>query len=184
MGGPAMISSVLVYVGVMILFIAAFLLWLTREEDIDRVSREGLADPRASEPRDTPVRVQIVSRIFSQEDRQFILLTRSPRLRRMYRKERSRVALHWVRGISSDINRIMRAHRLGSRQSQNLQVGTEMNLLLQYLKLRFLCGLMILMIKALGPHALGDIAVRVNDLYLGVSRLDAVGGPVAITGGR
>jgi hypothetical protein len=182
MGGQAMISAVFIYLGVVMFFIGAFLLWLPRQDEMDHVSKNGLTEPSVSEPRDTPTRVQIVSRIFSREDRQFILLTHSPRLCRMYRKERSQVALHWVLGISSDVNRIMRAHRLGSRQSRNLEVGAETNILLQYLKLRFLCGLLILMIKALGPHALGDIAIRVNNLYLGIGRLGSVGNPVAITG--
>ena len=65
----------------------------------------------------------------------------------------------------------MRAHRLNSRQSQDLEVATEASLLLQYLNLRLVFGLLGLLIRAFGPHALGDLAAHASELYQRIGRV-------------
>jgi hypothetical protein len=107
----------------------------------------------------------LATRIFSQKDREFIGLTRSPRLRRLYLEERRKVALHWVRRTSREVNQIMHNHRLSSRQSVNLDVTAEVKLFLQYLELRFLCGMLLLLIQLFGPHALVNLAAHAGELY-------------------
>jgi hypothetical protein len=78
--------------------------------------------------------------------------------------------LHWVRQTSREVSKIMRTHRLTSRQSRNLNVGTEADLLIQYLKLQILCGLLIFLIEVFGPHALNDLATYAGELYQRIGR--------------
>jgi hypothetical protein len=113
---------------------------------------------------------ELASRIFSQKDREFILLMRSSRLQRLYLEERRKVALHWVRRISREVSQIMRNHRLRSRQSSNLNVTVEMKLFFLYLELRFLCGMLLLLIQLFGPHALLNLAARTGELYQQIGR--------------
>jgi hypothetical protein len=108
---------------------------------------------------------ELAVRIFSRRDSEFIERTRSPRLQRLYRAERRRVASHWVRQTSREVSRIMRLHRLRSRHSANLNVAAEGKLFLQYIELRLLCGLLLLSIQLFGPHALASLASQAGMLY-------------------
>lgn len=126
---------------------------------------------------------QIVRTIFSEDDREFISRMGSTRLLRIYQEERRRVALHWVRRISRQVGRIMRTHRLNSRQSQNLHVTAEANLFFQYLRLRFLCGLLLFLIYLFGPHAIQNLAFYAGELYqrVGSALSDAGGAASRVT---
>jgi hypothetical protein len=108
---------------------------------------------------------ELVVRIFSPNDREFILLTHSPRLQRLYKEERRKVAIDWVRRISREVGRIMSNHRLRSRQSPNMDVVAETKLFCQYLELRFLCGMLLFLVHLFGPHALLDLASSAGQLF-------------------
>jgi hypothetical protein len=108
---------------------------------------------------------ELAVRIFSPRDSEFIDLTRSPRLQRLYLAERRRVASHWVRQTSREVSRIMRQHRLSSRHSTNLNVAAEARLFFQYVELRLVCGMLFLSIELFGPHALASLATQAGMLY-------------------
>jgi hypothetical protein len=108
---------------------------------------------------------ELATRIFSPRDRDFIQLTRSARLERLYLAERKKVASHWVQQISSDVSRIMSEHRLRSRHSPNLSVGAETKLSWQYLELKLVCASLLLFIQIFGPHALVELASQAGALY-------------------
>lgn len=127
--------------------------------------------PCPGESREVRLPPELVVRIFSREDRDYIFRMRSLRLQRIYKVERRQVALHWVRRTSREAQRIMRAHRLNSRQSRDLEVATEASLLFQYLNLRLVFGLLGLLIRAFGPHALGDLAAHASELYQRIGRI-------------
>jgi len=121
---------------------------------------------------------ELAIRIFSQKDREFILRTRSSRLQRLYREERRKVALYWVRRTSRDVSQIMRNHRLRSRQSSNLNVAVEMKLVFLYVQLRFLCGILLVLIQLLGPHVPVNLAARAGELYQRIGRALSEAGAV------
>jgi len=158
------------------LFVAALLLWLTRDEDnVEGDGEERPLDATSTNLPDGRPRAEIVFRVFSSVDQEFIAHLDSPRLRRMYQQERRKVALHWVVRTSRDVTRIMTAHRLASRQTHNLDVRTETKLFLQYLRLRLICALLILLIKSFGPHFLSNLAAHACELYRGMGRVLAEG---------
>jgi hypothetical protein len=168
MDGPVMTSTPLLIA--LAFFFTALLLWLTRDEDTmaeDEAPTDALVETGFP---DGKPRAEIVFRVFSAEDQKFIYHLQSPRLRRMYQQERRKVALHWVVRTARDVKKIMQAHRLASRESQNLDVRTETKLLLQYLRLRLTCALLILLIKSFGPHFLIDLAAHASELYRGIGR--------------
>lgn len=152
------------FVAVAVFLVVLFLLsgWHEKNEDLATVTKRkwgrlGSAD--VLQP------AELVLRIFSPKDREFIELTHSPRLQRLYQEERRKVALHWVRRTSREVSRIMRHHRLSARYSHNVNVAAETKLFCQYLELRFLCGALVFLIQLLGPHALVDLASYTGELY-------------------
>jgi hypothetical protein len=160
-GSLMMSATIFVAFGILLVFV---LLLIARRKDVEERECERAAAPAQRECRDIVQRPELVLRIFSREDREFVLQMRSPRLQRMYKEERRKVALHWVRKTSREVRMIMRTHRLISRLSRNLDAAAEAKLLWQYLELQFICGLLVLFIETFGPHALHDLASYAGEL--------------------
>ncbi|HUL17280.1 MAG TPA: hypothetical protein VLV88_14880 [Terriglobales bacterium] len=107
---------------------------------------------------------EIVHRIFSRQDRKFIREFDSPRLRRLYSKERKQIARDWIRMTSRGIRKIMRDHLRATRASRNLELSGELFLLGRYVQLRCLCGLLALSSLLVGPGVLQEIALYACNL--------------------
>ena len=164
-------------------FLALLLLLSTRDEDdkdydatVTR-KRDRLGSAHALPP------AELALRIFSPKDREFIRLTHSPRLERLFHKERRKVAVHWVRQTSREVSTIMRHHRLNSRYSRNMNVAAETKLFGQYLELRLLCGVLLLLIRLFGPHALSNLASYAGKIYEQLGRAMPDAGPATHYGG-
>lgn len=160
-------------------FFVALLLLSNRRDQLEEVEApEGSGQQTHNRFRSVPAfpPAELAVRIFSPDDREFIARTRSPRLQRLYKEERRKVALQWVRYTSREVSRIMRNHRLGARQSTNLNVAAETKLFCQYVELRFLCAMLLLLTRLFGPHALMDVASYAGELYqrLGRAMTDGV----------
>lgn len=145
--------------------IAAFLTLLVQ------VSHEGESHPiqraigsRHSKVSESRLITDLVRRIFSPEDLDFVSQEGSRRLRRFFEMERRKVALHWVQSISQDAMQIMRFHRLASRRTKQLQPSLEVKLILYYLELRFVCAGLGLLIFIFDPHSLGMVAAHVGQM--------------------
>ena len=163
-----MISTlILITIAIFLIFL---LLMIWRRGKVDEQELLELGDIIQHESKHALPPSQLISRIFSREDQQFISQLRSPQLQRIYQVERQKVALYWVRRTSHEIGRIMLNHRLTSRRSQDLVVANEAKLLFKYLELRLICGLLIFLIGIFGPHALNDLASHANDLYQSIGR--------------
>lgn len=159
----------LAFVAAAALFV--FLLLLSaRDENGDDLPATSMRNRNRLGAGDALRPAELAFRIFSTKDREFIRLTRSTRLERLYREERRRVALHWVRRTSREVRAIMRHHRLNSRHSQNVNVAAEAKLFGQYMELRFLCAGLVLLIRLFGPHALADLASYAGELHERVGR--------------
>ena len=112
-----------------------------------------------------------IQRIFSREDQKFVDRLGSERLRQVYRAERTRVALFWVRSIANDVRLVMREHRLAAATKENLQARRELQLLLQYVEFQVLCAVLVFAIRVLGPHAPGDMATRIMHVSQGIGKV-------------
>jgi len=163
MGGSSMMPA-LAFVAVAA-FLVVLLLLSPREEKDEGLATAAPRNRNRLGSADALPPAELVLRIFSPKDREFIRLTYSRRLQRLYQEERRKVALHWVRRTSHEVNTIMRHHRLNSRYSQNVNVAAEAKLFGQYLELRILCGALLFLIQLFGPHALADLASYASELY-------------------
>jgi hypothetical protein len=107
---------------------------------------------------------EIVSQIFSANDLNFILGFESPDLERLFHRERTAVALHWIQETSAIISRIMRGHLEASRLSADLEIVMEARILLQYARLKLNCGILFVLISVLGPQRLAGMALHAGRL--------------------
>jgi hypothetical protein len=138
-----------------------------------RASRDLDEPPLARSEEDTtePCPEEFVLRIFSRADWDFVRGVRCAGIERLYGRERRRVALVWVRQISAMTRRIMRGHAEAARQSKNLQVSMEINILTQYLRLMAVCAILSMAIQIVGPLWLGGLAHFAQGLSQRVAKL-------------
>jgi hypothetical protein len=107
---------------------------------------------------------ELVPRIFSRQDSEFVSATRSPQLQRLFRRDRKAVALLWIQQTSAAIQRIMREHKQVSRSARDLDFSTEVKLVSQYASLMLICGVLYLVIQVAGPMRLLALAVYADSL--------------------
>jgi hypothetical protein len=160
--------ELLVFAGMPILLL--LLLWVSGVAWGFEVEEETPEDPR-SRFSNGPETAECIRRIFSAEDRDFVERQGSMRLRRIYRAERTRVALFWVRHTSQEVRQIMHLHRTAARETRNLNVTRELGLVLRYFEFRMLCGLLSLFIRMFGPHLLKDLATHALEMSQSIEQI-------------
>jgi hypothetical protein len=107
---------------------------------------------------------ELVHRLFSVEDGEFVAGLGSVALLRLFAAERKAVARQWVYQTSSEISNAMRAHTLRARGSADLRVGAELRLFARFVGLRLLCGLLIVLMIFVDLHVLAGLANRASGL--------------------
>lgn len=117
-----------------------------------------------------PCPPQFVRRIFSDEDQKFVLNMKSPKIAKLFRKERKGVALLWVLQTSAAIQGVMRNHVQASRENEDLEFRTEMKVVLQYAELMLMCGLLFVAIQSTGPLWLRGLAMHADALCHRIAR--------------
>ena len=148
-----------------LLFVLLFFLGSGREKDDRSTGDWDFADAReASCPS------EVVKQIFCAQDSQFVAREGSPQLRHFFIGERRRVAIGWIRRTSLELRMAMREHVHVARQKEDIDVATEARVLLQYLRLRCLCGLLLASAMVVRPSGLRELAVYASELS---RRLDA-----------
>jgi hypothetical protein len=162
--------EILVFAGIPILLLLLLsLLGATWNLEVDHPDElTGVSQRRALAGEDTAL---CIYRIFSAEDQKFVERQGLPRLREIYRAERTRVALFWVRSVSAEVGQIMREHRLAAGTQHNLRVRQELLLVLRYFEFRTLCGLLAFSIRIFGPHALVNLATHVLQVSQGIGKV-------------
>ena len=159
-------SASLVAGAVLLLFLAVVTKgWLAARQlqDVAPASRE--------EDAMEPCAQEVVSRIFSRADWEFVHGLKTGRIERLFKQERKRVALVWVRQTSAIIRKVMREHGEAARQSANLKFSMEINIFAQFLALMAVCGTLALAIQITGPVWLGGLAHYAQRLSQQVTKL-------------
>lgn len=160
--------ELLVFAGMPILLL--LLLWVSGVAwgiEVEEVTLEDLRPCNSNGPETA----ECIRRIFSPEDRDFVDRQRSMRLRRIYRAERTRVALFWVRHTSREVRQIMNQHRVAARETRNLNVARELSLVLRYFEFRMLCGALNFFIRMFGPHLLKDLATHALEMSQSIEQV-------------
>jgi hypothetical protein len=162
-----MIGSASLVAGAVLLLLLAMVTkgWLAARhlQDVAPASRE--------EDAMEPCAQEVVSRIFSRADWEFVHGLKAGRIKRLFKQERKRVALVWVRQTSAIICKVMREHAEAARQSANLKFSMEINIFAQFLALMAVCGTLALAIQITGPVWLGGLAHYAQRLSQQVTKL-------------
>src|SRR5260370_9293949 len=145
-------SQLLRYVGLGLLFLALLGLWV-RQSLVTWAGRRELLMPRhdrsgvgsAAPHRD------LGERIFGPQDWDFVSRETPPETQRMFQRERTLLALAWLRRTRMQTSQVMRAHVAVARQSEELQLATEISLAMSYLLFLVLCNSLIGWVWLLAP---------------------------------
>lgn len=175
-------SQWLPYLFLGLLLLAVSALWIGRA-----VGHRGAVQVLA--PRQRPSSVTSVNsqrdlgeRIFGPGDWDFVSRETPSEIQRMFRCERTVLAIAWLRRTRMRISQVMRAHVMAVRYSGDLRLTMEIRLALSYLSLLILCDLLIGLIwlrAPIGTRRLVQQAVRsIAELRIVFERLMAVVDPV------
>jgi flagellar biosynthesis protein FlhB len=114
---------------------------------------------------------ELVNRVFSGADWEFVRGLRAAGIERLFERERKKVALVWVRQTSALIRRVINEHAQAARHSKNLEFSTEITIFAQFLMLMAVCGILSVAIQIAGPLWLGGLAHFAQRLSQRVSKL-------------
>ena len=145
-------SQLLPYVGIGLLFLAVLGLWV-RQSFVTRAGRAELLMPRQHRSgvgRAAPHR-DLGERIFGPEDWDFVSRETASEIQRMFQRERTVLAIAWLRRARLQVSQVMRAHVAGAQQSEDLQLATETRLALSYFLFLILCNSLIGWVWLYGP---------------------------------
>jgi len=145
-------SQLLPYIGIGLLLLAALGLW-ARQSFVTRAGRAELLMPRQHRSgvgRAAPYR-DLGERIFSPRDWDFVSRETPSEIQRMFQRERTVLALAWLRRTRMRTSEVMHSHVAVARQSEDLQIVMEIKLALSYLLFLILCNFLIGWIWLRGP---------------------------------
>ncbi len=134
------------------LLLSAVLAWWVWDAIVHRSTAEVLT-PRQhrSTARSVGSQRDLGERIFGTEDWDFVLHETPSEIQRMFQRERTVLALAWLRRTRRQTSQVMRAHVAVARQSEDLQIVVEIKLALNYLLFLGLCNSLIGWVWLLGP---------------------------------
>jgi hypothetical protein len=105
--------------------------------------------------------MEILSRVFGHEDREFIDEFRSKALKAAFQRERKLIAQTWVRETMAEIRTVIREHGHATRTSHDLQIGIEARIYLRYSALQMACVFLFLLIRIAGPTPVRQFSLYV-----------------------
>jgi hypothetical protein len=148
----------------LLLMVATLRGWLASRslEPGRAASEEGASEPCPAE---------LVDRVFSRADWEFVRGLQARGIERLFQQERKKIALVWVGQTSALIRRVIGEHARAARQSKNLEFSTEIKIVAQFLVLMAVCGILSAAIQIAGPMPLGGLAHFAQRLSQRVSKL-------------
>lgn len=97
--------------------------------------------------------VELVERLFANEDFEYILTDGRARLRQMFLEERKRIVLLWVRQVHAAVSQLRRFYLGAARSYARLDVRMEMQLAWDFAVLLLACRALYLVLYLRGPYA-------------------------------
>ncbi len=104
-----------------------------------------------------PLTSELSGRIFDPEDSDFVAGETSWQITRQFRRERSLLALEWLRAVRGHVNQLMRTHFRASRRNDDLRPAEEIKLWLEFLLFQMTSGTLYLVIWVCGPTCAADL---------------------------
>jgi hypothetical protein len=134
------------------LLLTAVLAWWVWDAIVHRGATEVLAPPQRG-PVLGNVRAQrdLGERIFGPEDWDFVSRETTSEIQRIFQRERTVLAIAWLRRTRLQVSQVMRAHVAAVQQSEDLRLATEIRLALSYFLFLILCNSLIGWVWLHGP---------------------------------
>ena len=134
------------------LLLSAVLAWWVWDAIVHRGSAEVLApqQPRSS-VRSVGSQRDLGERIFGPQDWDFVSRETTSEIQRIFQRERTVLAIAWLRRTRFQVSQVMRAHVEAVQQSEDLRLATEIRLALSYFLFLFLCNSLIGWVWLHGP---------------------------------
>ena len=104
-----------------------------------------------------PLTSELSGRIFDREDSDFVASETSRQITRQFRRERTALALEWLRAICGRVNQLMRGHLRASRRNDDLKPADEIKLWFEFLLFQMTSGILYLVIWVCGPPRAADL---------------------------
>ena len=98
-------------------------------------------------------RQDLVARIFSEEDYQFVSEFGPPEFLQEFLENRKRIALLWLQQVRVSVRMLMDFYRKVARTNPALVPSTEARILLHYLGFKLACWFLTVMIRFQGPFS-------------------------------
>jgi hypothetical protein len=94
---------------------------------------------------------RLVDRLFGSEDWEFIAKQESPRLKRLFLRQRTTLALSWLLAARENATKLIRVHSAAARKDSHLEPLVEFRVIADYVAFQMLCLLIALVIWLRGP---------------------------------
>jgi hypothetical protein len=98
-----------------------------------------------------PLTSELSGRIFDRKDADFVASESSRQITRQFRRERTALALDWLRAVRDQVNQLARAHFRASRENHDLKPADEIRLWVEFLLFQLTSGILYLVIWVCGP---------------------------------
>jgi len=100
---------------------------------------------------------KLTDRIFGSQDWDFVSAQGTAGLRRLFLRQRTALALAWIRAVRANANKLIHTHVTATRTSSRLEPLVELRVGADYLLFVVLCQLIMLAIWLRGPIHLGRL---------------------------
>jgi len=97
--------------------------------------------------------MDLVDRVFAQDDLNFVISKSGKQVRELFRRERKRMALLWVDQVRRHVSSLREFHSGQSRLYARLNLRTELGLALQFSSLLVLCRVLQAIFYVQGPYS-------------------------------
>jgi hypothetical protein len=102
----------------------------------------------------------LIVRTFARDDLNFVTSMRSPKIERVFLRERRRIALQWVAQVRKQVLNLKRFHSGESRRYAQLSARTEIALAFDFAALLIACRVLQVIFYLRGPYAASAIVNR------------------------
>ena len=111
-----------------------------------------------------PLPQGLAARLFGPEDREFIAKQGCVSLKRLFRQQRTELALFWLRSVRANAASLMRIHNGAARRNPGLEPLLELRILGEYFAVQAICQTLALAIWVRGPANLSRMVGYVDNL--------------------
>ena len=137
-------------IGLLLIVLLIFL--LIRSKGKDRSLSESAEDQETlADFQVEPFPQELVERIFGTEDWDYVCIYESERVQRLFREERKKLAISWLRRARDQARTLMRFHKAHAAKSPGLEPVSEIKLSFDYFLFQLFCELLAKLIWLRGP---------------------------------